>query len=193
MPKVVDAAEQRRAIRGAARRVFAARGIAGTGLAHVARAAGMGRSSLYHYYPDKQALLRDLVEQVLDDELAVFVGVLRNDGTPLERIERLAEVLVALFDDYAEAFRMLLDLRVRDAGRFGPFFRRVRRELAKVIAEGQEGGDLDARLDPSLTASTLIGAIDGLLFQHVADARAFPSLDALAFEVRRVAAKVLLP
>lgn len=193
MPKIVDAAQQRREICGAARRVFARRGVAGTGLSHVAEAAGMGRSSLYHYYPDKQALLGDLVKQVLDDELAVFLEVLRGGGTPRERIERLTEVLVALFDDYAEAFRMVLDLRLRDAGRFGPFLRRVRRELASVIAEGQADGDLDARLDPSLAASTLIGAIDGLLFQHVADPRAFPSLEKLAAELKRISAKVLLP
>ena len=191
MPKLVDAAEQRREICSAARRVYAQRGVAGTGLTHVAEAAGMGRSSLYHYYPDKQALLRDLMKQVLDDELAVFVGVLRGDGPPLERIERLSEVLVTLFDEYAAAFRMVFDLRLRDAERFKPFMRRVRRELAAVIAEGQASGDFDRSLDASLAASTLIGAIDGLLLQHVADAQAFPSLEALAREVKRIARKVV--
>ncbi|NNL67364.1 MAG: TetR family transcriptional regulator, partial [Myxococcales bacterium] len=38
MPKQVDAVEQRRTIRRAARRVFARRGVHGTGLAHVATA-----------------------------------------------------------------------------------------------------------------------------------------------------------
>lgn len=192
MPKVVDAAEQRREICRAARQVFTRRGVAGTGLTHVAQAAGMGRSSLYHYYPDKEALLGDLVAQVLDDELAVFVGVLGGGGPPVERIERLARVLVALFDEYASLGRMVFDLRLRDAKRFAPFFHRIRRELAAVIAEGQADGSLDRALEPELCASTLIGAIDGLLFQHFADAKAFAELGSLADEVAAVARKVLL-
>ncbi|HIE60581.1 MAG TPA: TetR family transcriptional regulator, partial [Microbacterium sp.] len=42
MPKIVDAEVQRDEIRDAARRVFAERGVRGTGLAPVAAAAGMG-------------------------------------------------------------------------------------------------------------------------------------------------------
>ncbi len=191
MPKIVDAALQRRQICEAARRVFARRGVAGTGLAHVAEAAGMGRSSLYHYYPDKPTLLRDLAKQLLDDELAVFGAVLRGDGAPGERVERLARGMVALFDEYAASFRMVFDLRLRDAGRFKLFFRRIREELAAVIVEGQERGEFDTALDPALAASTLIGAIDGLLFQHFADKRAFPQLDALGDELVRISRRGL--
>ena len=68
MPKVVDTAVQRREIRRAARRVFARRGVASTGLTHVAEAAGMGRSSLYHYYADKASLVRDLTRELLAEE-----------------------------------------------------------------------------------------------------------------------------
>ena len=192
MPKLVDAAAQRREICEAARRVFARSGVAGTGLAHVAEAAGMGRSSLYHYYPDKTSLLRDLTQQVLDDELSVFVTMLRGEGSPSERVEKLARLLVALFDHYAASFRMVFDLRLRDAERFRPFFRSVRREFAALIREGQASGEFDATLDPEPTAATLIGAIDGLLFQHFADEQAF-DLEGLSDAVVRVARKVLAP
>ena len=74
MPKLVDSVEQRREIRSAARRVFARRGVAGTGLTHVAQAAGMGRSSLYHYYPDKAALMRDLLCEVMGEEESFFAA-----------------------------------------------------------------------------------------------------------------------
>ena len=99
----------------------------------------------------------------------------------------------AWFDHYAESFRMVFDLRLRDAGRFKPFFRKLRRQLGDVIRDGQRTGEFDASLDAALAASTLIGAIDGLLFQHFADARAFPSLEALGDEFARIAHKVLAP
>ena len=193
MPKRVNAAEQRAEICRAARRVFTQRGVAGTGLTHVAEVAGMGRSSLYHYYPDKQSLLRDLVKQTLVEEREVFEGVLRGEGAPHERVERLARVLVSLFDEYAGAVRMMSDLRLLDAAPFRSFFRKVRAELAAVIAEGQARGDFDPDLDPALSAATLIGAIDGLLFQHFADGRAFATLDGLADAVARFARKALSP
>ncbi len=179
MPKVVDTAEQRRGIRRAARRVFARRGIAGTGLTHVAKAAGMGRSSLYHYYPDKRSLVRDLVRDVLAEEEALFGASLRAGGTPLERIERLTEALTGLFDEWSKVGRMLFDLWSRDGSRFRPFFRAIRSDLAALVAEGQRTGEIDPELDPELAAATVIGTIDGMLLQHFIDPRAFPDRDAL--------------
>ncbi len=98
MPKVVDPHAQRRQIRRAARDVFSRRGLAGTGLAQVADAAGMGRSSLYHYYPDKAALVRDLVRDLAAEEAAAFAAAAGGSGPPLARIERLLADLHASFD-----------------------------------------------------------------------------------------------
>jgi AcrR family transcriptional regulator len=190
MPKLVDPAEQRREIRGAARRVFARRGVAGTGLTHVAEAAGMGRSSLYHYYPDKSALLRDLLREVMSEEESFFGAVVGGEGTPLERAERLARALAGLFEKWSAVARMLFDLRLRETRGFRPFFRRIRGHLASLIAEGQRRGEIDPRLDPSLGAATLIGTVDGLLLQHLVDPRAFSDPqaleDALALAVRKL-------
>lgn len=64
MPKIVDRELQRQDIRRAARRAFARRGVETVGLVHVARTAGIGRASIYHYYQDKAALVRDLVSRL---------------------------------------------------------------------------------------------------------------------------------
>jgi AcrR family transcriptional regulator len=153
MPKIVDARTQRGEIRRAARRVFSQHGVAGTGLARVAAAAGMGRSSLYHYYPDKASLVRDLIRNLLSEEEAVFREALRGEGDALERIERLMITLAGMFEAWARAGRMIADLRVRDARLFRPFFRRVRRELAGAIREGREDGVIDERVDPELAST----------------------------------------
>jgi AcrR family transcriptional regulator len=193
MPKIVDTTAQRREIRGAARRVFARRGVAGTGLAHVAEAAGMARSSLYHYYPDRAALVRDLVGDVLAEEEALFASALRGAGTPLERIERLAGLLTGVFEAWAAIGPLLFDLWSRNARRFRPFFRRIRRDLAALISEGQRSGDIDPQLDPPLAAATVIGAIDGLLLQHLVDPKAFPDAVALREALVRSVRKLLAP
>jgi AcrR family transcriptional regulator len=192
MPKQVDASEQRREIREAARAVFARRGVNGTGLAHVAEALGLGRSSLYHYYADKDALLSDLVLETLREERAMFRACLDGPGSAQERVLRLMDANVALFDAWGALGRAIVELRVGDAKRFRRFFREVRAELAEVLRAGQRAGEVDPALDPVLCAATLIGAIDGLLLQHLVDPRAL-DVEALREELRRVARRTLAP
>lgn len=193
MPKIVDAAEQRSAIRRAARRVFSRRGVAGIGLTHVAREARMGRSTIYHYYRDKTALTRDMVRELLEEEEALFSAAARGSGTPVERLERLTVALTGLFEGWAALGRMLLDLRLRDAALFRPFFKNIRRDLASLIAEGQRTGEIDRDLDPPLAAATIIGAVDGLLLQYLVDRRAIPDTRALGGELLRIFRKAVRP
>lgn len=191
MPKIVDPAEQRSAIRRAAMRVFSQRGVAGIGLTHVAREAEMGRSTIYHYYRDKAALTRDLVRELLAEEEALFSSAARGPGTPLERLERLTVALTGLFEGWASLERMLLDLRLQDAALFRRFFRNIRRDLAGLISEGQRLGEIDPDLDPPLAAATIIGAVDGLLLQYLIDRRAIAGTRALGETLLRIFGKAV--
>ncbi len=193
MPKRVDATAQREQIRTAARHVFARHGVAGTGLARVAEAAGMGRSSLYHYYPGKRALLRDLVRDLLDEELRLFEAAAESEGGALERIDRLTASLAGIFDDWASAGRLLSELRTRWVSPFRAFFRRIRRCLAGLIREGQRLGEIDRSLDPELAAAVAIGAVDGLLLQVLVEPRAFADPGALRDALVTAVHKGLVP
>ncbi len=191
MPKIVDPESQRDEIRRAARRTFSRRGVRGTGLAHVAKAAGIGRSTLYHYYPDKDTLLRDLVRGALENERAVFRACLRAEGSAKERVRHLLDSLLTLFDEWAALGRMLYDFRLSDTARFRRFFREVRAELSGVLRTGQSEGELSGDFDPDLAAASLIGAVDGLLFQFFLEPDAFPDREALRRQMERLAERAL--
>lgn len=193
MPKIIDAADRRRAIRRAAQSVFAERGVKGTGLAHVAEAAGMGRSSLYHYYPDKKSLVRDLLGELMKEEEAVFAAVAPGDGSSLQRIEQLIRALMGMLEPWSAIGRVVLELRASESRRFRGLFKRTRRHLSAAIADGQERGEIDPSLDPSLTASMLIGAADGIFLQHLLDPLAFPAPDKIADEFVHSVHKMLNP
>jgi TetR/AcrR family transcriptional regulator len=193
MPKIVDAEDQRARIRGAARKVFAERGVRGTGLAHVAEAARMSRSNLYHYYPDKPALLDALVAEVLEQEQMLFRDCLEVAGTPLERLERLARACGTLLPEWAAFGRMFLDLRLEDAQFLKGTFSDLRLTLAAIIAEGQRDGSLCAEPDAAVGASLLMGAIDGLLLQYFVDPQAFPEPDRLAEALCETTRRMLAP
>lgn len=193
MPKIVDAAAQRLEIQRAARRVFGRQGVSGTGLVHVASEAGMARSSLYHYYPDKQSLVRDLVRTLLREEAALFAAALGGDGSVLERIEALGRGFPQIFAEWSKLGTMIFDFWSRDAKRFRPFFRRIRRDLTRLIEAGQARGEVDPMLDTGLAAATVIGVIDGLLLQQLIDPNAFPDADALGDTIAGILRKALRP
>ena len=136
----------------------------------MAQAAGMGRSSLYHYYPDKKAMLADMAGEMLEQERELFRSCLQTRGTPLERLEGLARACAALFPEWAEFGRVFMDLRLEDAREMGGFFCAIRGDMAAVIAQGQADGSIASTPDAAVQASILIGAIDGLLLQYFIDA-----------------------
>ena len=174
MPKIVDRDIQRKNIRSAARRVFARRGVEAVGLVHVARAAGIGRASIYHYYRNKASLVRDLVRDLLAEEESIFSEALQDaKSSPLDRIENLTVRLTELFADWASLGRMLLDLWGTSSQMFKPFFRRVRRDLAQLIADGQRAGEIDGTVAAEEAAITVIAVIDGVLLQMIVDRAAF--------------------
>lgn len=179
MPRVVDEKEKRREIRQAARRVFGRRGLAGTGLAHVAAAAGMSRANLYHYYADQVALVRDLADELLEDEEVLFGEALKPEGSALERIEHLSGAVTELFERWAGVGGLLLQLWASDPRRVRILLRRLRDALASLVLEGQHEGDVDRCLDPDLAAGMVVALIDGLLLQFFVDSRAFPDPGAL--------------
>ena len=181
MPKIVDAAEQRARIRGAARRVFSRRGLAGVGLAHVAREAGVSRSNLYHYYEDKAALVRDLASELLEEEEALFREALLEPGAggTLERIELLSARIVERFATWAEVGGALLEIFVEERQRVRTLLRGLRADLGEILRQGQQAGEIDAALDPAATAMLLVGVIDGLLLQVFLDPKAIPASEAV--------------
>ncbi|MBW2230073.1 MAG: TetR/AcrR family transcriptional regulator [Deltaproteobacteria bacterium] len=193
MPKIVNAEIQREDIRAAARRVFAQRGVGGTGLAHVAAAAGMGRSSLYHYYADKDSLVADLVREMLHQERDLFRSCLCGGGSAIGRLEALVRACATLFPEWAAFGRMIIELRLADAGMLRGYFRELRRDIRAVILEGQADASVASTLDAGVLASILIGAIDGLLLQYFVDPDALPSPEALAQDLVDTMRRMVAP
>lgn len=174
MPKVVDHESLRHQIRAAALDVFAARGVKGTGLAHVADAMGIGRSSLYHYYSDKTALVSDIAGDLLAQEAEMFHAAATDSGSVSARLNTLISRLAKVLDEWAAVGPAVLDLRSVTSAQFRRFYRRIRRDLAALIAEGQQAGQFGTRLSPDNASSLVIAIVDGLLLQYMADRRAVP-------------------
>jgi AcrR family transcriptional regulator len=150
----------------------------------------MSRTGLYHYYPDKTALVRDLVAELLAEEERLFEAALRAPGPVAERIARLADGVIERFAAWASLGRPLLEIWSRDSRRLRPLLRRLRRALESLVREGQRRGEIAAELAPRETAALLLGLVDGLMLQVFIDpARVVASRamrDALAASLGRI-------
>ena len=173
--------------------MFAERGLARTGLVHVAREAGMGRASLYHYYPSKQALLAELGEELLREEEELFAEAAAAEGSPAERIANVVAAVTDLYRRWGSQGRVLVDFWASDMERFAAALSAIRRDLAAVVADGQARGEIDPELDPLASAALIAGMIDGLILQLFLDPEAFSDSEPLAAAIRQAVAKVLKP
>lgn len=94
-----QARETRRAILDAARHLFAHHGFFATGTTEIVTAAGVGtRGALYHHFPDKEALFREVLREV-QSEMAATIAE-RIDGG--DALEVLASSLSGFLDAAAE-------------------------------------------------------------------------------------------
>ncbi|RAI40137.1 TetR/AcrR family transcriptional regulator, partial [Rhodoplanes roseus] len=91
---------KRDAILHRAAELFAKHGYSGTSITMIADACGMSKALLYHYYPDKEAVLFD----ILSAHLAELIGAVEKAAaTTADPQERLYAIAAALLDEYRDA------------------------------------------------------------------------------------------
>lgn len=170
MPKIVEVAEKRKEILAAAAAVFARYGYRGTNLQRVATRAGMGKSSLYHYFPTKEALFAALADDLLRHEAELFESVATAAQPAAERLRALLDTLTGLFDEWAKAGPLLLDFLREPRGRrrVRQTFRAARAALARLVKDGQRAGCFRAGA-PQAFSALLLGCLDGLLLQEMVE------------------------
>ena len=79
--------------------LFAARGYYGSSTRDIATAVGIRQPSLFHHFPNKQAIFQELLSYSLDDSAAVAEYLARAGGSPAARLYRFL----------VEDFRYLMD------------------------------------------------------------------------------------
>jgi AcrR family transcriptional regulator len=76
-------------ILAAAQKRFAVFGYRRTGVADIARAAGVVPGTLYRYFKDKEDIFREVVRELHESWVARAQAVLAEPGTALERMTRM--------------------------------------------------------------------------------------------------------
>ncbi|WET81875.1 helix-turn-helix domain containing protein [Amycolatopsis sp. QT-25] len=148
-----DAARNRAKILKAAERLFAAHPAADVTMEDIAKAAGVGRATLYRRYPDRSAIavaLLDEHERELQERLLTGPPPLGPGAPPAERLAAFYAAMIELLTRHAH---LVLGTEVGHS-RFtsGPY--RLWRTHVRLLAEQADAKDPDALADILLAPLT---------------------------------------
>jgi AcrR family transcriptional regulator len=143
------------AILDAAAHVLSEQGTA-TNLADVAAAAGVSRATLYRFYPNREALLKALGADALNELASRLNDAGLERATVEEAIERLARALVAVGERYAVLVGEQCPANEAEAERL--VLAPMRAVFERGIASGHLRQDLPADVLRTLFSGTLMAA-----------------------------------
>jgi AcrR family transcriptional regulator len=151
-------------ILAAASRLFQERGLENTTMSRLAAEVGLKQSSLYYYFPNRDAVVAALVAQANIVPLELVDRIIADGGSAASSVFRFVrgdvEGLCALPFDINEIHRVAM----RDRDRFAEYWRergRLERRLASVISHGMDVAEF-RRVDPRLTALTILANDEGV-------------------------------
>lgn len=110
-------------------------GYDGASIAELSKATGLGKSSLYHYFPEGKDDMVAAVLAFLEDSLEANVfAPLREPGAPAARLRRMCEALDEFYHSGREAC-LLASLGIGDSAKpFHPRVKKVFRTWIDAIA-----------------------------------------------------------
>lgn len=148
----------RSALLAAGSDAFVTYGFAGTSIGLLADSAGIARTTVYEYFPNKESVLGALIEERLPPIMERLLEELPNSGPA----DRLAEMLGRAFEFVAEnpveatlLFRVSRELPKLERDTAWTVFYPVRMEIVRLCKEGIESGEFP-ECDP-ISLGTIVG------------------------------------
>jgi len=141
MPRIRAASidEHKVLVRGnlmdSAKALIAEAGTAEIPLGEVALAAGVGRTTLYDYFTDRDDLIASIVAEELPGVLESIIESVPTDGSPSDRLADLAARTV----EFVASDPVLGLILHRDVGRLGPDAQNRIREAHATLADEMVG------------------------------------------------------
>ncbi|MEH1831629.1 MAG: TetR/AcrR family transcriptional regulator [Nostoc sp.] len=94
MPKIVDHEQYRKELLDKCFDLFAQKGYSSITMRQIAEGLGVSTGTLYHYFPSKQALFEQLVQEICEQDLSAALAELEGAQTLQEGMEALGRYLV---------------------------------------------------------------------------------------------------
>ena len=162
----------------AARRLYARKGYQQTAMVEIARASELAVGTLYQLFPSKEAILRGLLEERMDDLIARVRAAVDGEREVRDQLRRVVETHLTFARENADILRLYLsgwigyDTRTRQrfGDRIDARYERYVLVLTAVFKRGVETGALAPR-PPRRLAVTLAGLIHAVIRRGLRERR----------------------
>lgn len=157
-------ADKRELILDAAIMVFARSGYHGSRISDIAREAGIAYGLVYHYFKNKEEILRSIFEQRWSGFLEALEEIAGRPGSAEDRLLAVAELILNAYRVRPEWVRVLV-IEIQRSARFAEpgqmrAFGQLFSVVGRIIRDGQQRGELRTDLDPSIAGHVLVGALE---------------------------------
>lgn len=173
MPKIVDKRKKADDIAQAGLGVFRDHGYHGAKMADIAAAAGVGKGTLYEYFPDKAAILNRAFDRYFEAFTAGVMAAMADAQSPRAKLLALLDFALGHVDEWQEHCAVYVDYfaraRTDEESLFSlkEMYQQFESLLAALIKEGQQQGEIRQDLDPAATAELLLSLYDGVILRGV--------------------------
>ncbi|MBN2431402.1 MAG: TetR/AcrR family transcriptional regulator [Acidobacteria bacterium] len=177
--------KKRETIIAAALQVFRRKGFNGATIAEIAVAAGIGKGTVYEYFPSKAMLIHEALLFLLRHIESIIFGIAVLRIPPADKLRRMIDAfsfleqegamaeLNLLSDYWAEAFRQGDSANIYTL-EFKKSYENARRLFMDVIEEGMAKQEFRSDVRPELLAAAIVGMLDGLFLQWYLDRERVP-------------------
>jgi AcrR family transcriptional regulator len=165
IPKTVRPAYDVESLTDVAVAVFTARGYDATRMEHIARAANVSKSSLYHHVANKEELLGHALRRAVGALAAILEEPGARAGRPGPRLEYVIRRTIEAELRYLAEVSLLLRVRGNtEVERWALDQRRQYQEwLVALATEARAAGEFPAGVDPGLYVRLVLGMSNSLV------------------------------
>lgn len=149
------------AILTAAQKIFTRHGFGQTRVEDIAQEAGVGKGTLYEYFPSKQAIFEQAVEAGIRDYLAAITKETEKPGTIKEKLQRIATIHLGFVAEHRSLATVIMSnpgILLPHREKLLDIVREAEETIASVIQEGVDSGALRP-INPHLAAQVFVGIL----------------------------------
>lgn len=153
--------EVRQAILDATATLAAEHGLLSVTMSRIAEETGIGRATLYKYFPDVEAILLAWHERQVGGHLAQLVVLAERPGDAIARLEAVLEAYALISHDSHGHHNTELGAFLHRSEQFASAERQLSDLIRELLAEGIEAGEIRGDINSGELANYCVHAIAG--------------------------------
>jgi len=179
-PKIVDRENKRNEILIAAIRVFARQGVSRTKMIDIAHEAGIGKGTVYEYYKSKDEIFYESFRYFMQKTDDIIFKRLNEIKDPVARLEGYIDGWLESMSDSIDLVAIMMDywaegIRAKNEDsifNLKKIYAEYRNAISVLLNEGIVKNKFKT-VNTKITASILIGMLDGIALQWIMDRKLF--------------------